>query len=111
MSKMDHAPIITPAFFGAGDGTAGSLQISADTTSKAAVLPTDGSGNRPKYVRIATSGTGYVRMNNATTVAVVTDFLFTSGIDVVWPVGPCTHVAYKSAAGTTVCNVTAIEYG
>ena len=111
MSKMDHAPIVTPAFHGRGDGTAGGLQISADTTSAAAVLPTDGSGNRPKYVRIATSGTGYVRMNNATTVAVVTDVLFTAGWVEIWPVGHCTHVAYKSATGTTVCNVTAIEFG
>lgn len=108
---MDHVPIITPAFFGRGDGTAGSLQISADTTSVAAVLPTDASGNRPKYVRIAASGTGYVRMNSATTAAVVTDWLLTAGNDTVWPTGNCTHIAYKSAAGTTVCNVTAIEYG
>lgn len=111
MSKMDHVPIITPAFFGRGDGTAGSAQISADTTSVAIVLPTAADGNRPKYVRIATNGTGYVRMNNATTVALVTDCLFTAGIVEVWPTGPCTHIAYKSASGTTVCNVTAIEYG
>jgi len=111
MAKMDHVPIVTPAFYGRGDGTAGGIQLSCDTTSKAAVLPTDGSGNRPKFIRIATNGNGYVRLNAATTVAVVTDFLMTAGDSVIWPTGPCTHVAYVSAAGTTVCNVTAIEYG
>lgn len=111
MSKMDHVPIVTPAFFGRGDGTAGGVQMSCDTTSKAVVLPTNGAGERPKYVRVATNGTGYFRMNSATTVATVNDWLFTSGMDAIFVVGPCTHASYVSASGTTVCNVTAIEFG
>lgn len=111
MSKMDHAPIVTPSFHGRGDGTAGGVQLSCDTTSKAAVLPTAADGNRPKYVRICTSGDGFVRLNSATTVATVNDWLMTSGQDVIWPTHNCTHVAYVSRTGTTVCNVTAIEFG
>jgi hypothetical protein len=111
MSKMDHAPILTPANRGQGGSGAGTVQLTSAGTSVASAMPTASDTNRAKYIRIATTGTGYVRMNNATTVAVVTDVLFTSGWVEVWPTGDATHIAFISDSGTVKCNVTAVEYG
>lgn len=106
MSKFDHAPL-TPVGLGQNG-----VALSCDTTSKAATLPTSAAGTTAKYIRVAASGTGYVRLAAATTVAVTTDFLLTSGMDVIWPVPPtCTHFAYASASGTSVIVVTAVEFG
>ncbi len=106
MSTMDHAPL-TPVGFGQRG-----VALSCDTTSKAIALPTSADGTTAKYIRIATSGTGYVRLAAATTVAVTTDALFAAGMVEVWPVPPTsTHFAFASAAGTCVCVVTAVEFG
>ncbi len=105
MSKMDHAPL-TPVGYGQGGAT-----LSCDTVSKATTIPVSADGVTAKYIRIATTGTGYFRLAAATTVAVTTDALFTAGWVEVWPTSKATHFAYASAAGTTVVVVTAVEMG
>lgn len=105
MSKFAQAPL-TPVAFGQNGAT-----LSCDTTSKATTLPTSRDGTTAKYVRIATSGTGYFRLNSATTVAITTDAMFTAGWVEIWPAFGATHFAYASAAGTTVVQVTAVEFG
>ena len=106
MSKMDHAPLTTLATWGQGG-----VALSCDGTSKAATLPISADGTTAKYIRIATSGTGYVRLAKATTVAVTTDALFAAGWCEVWPTFGATHISYVSASGTTVCVVSAVEFG
>ncbi len=105
MSKFDHAPLA--AVHWGQNGVA----LSCDTVSKAATLPTSRDGTTAKYVRIATSGTGYVRLAAATTVAVTTDALFAAGWCETWQTNGATHFAFASASGTCVCVVTAVEFG
>jgi hypothetical protein len=111
MSKFDQFPIMRPSLRGQGGSGAGGIQLTSTGTSVASALPTDGAGVKARYVRITAAGTGYVRMNNATTTAVVTDVLFTAGVVEVWPTGDATHIAFISDSGTVKCNVNAVEMG
>lgn len=75
--------------------------ITTSATSANVAMPTDSSGNSPRYVRITASNPSYVALGVSGVVAAAGDFIVQPGDAVVVAVNGATFVAaiQQSAAG------------
>ena len=81
------------------------------TATAAAAIPTNSAGAAPKYVRIAATGTCYVRLapSAALAVAVVTDVLVQVGAPVILAVHGNTHWSAIDDGTSVKVTVTPLE--
>lgn len=86
--------------------------VSAATGAASArsAIPVDASGNRPKYIRIASRNECYVRVGDSTVVATTNDILIQPADAVILQVTPGhTHVAYIQGVAAGQVNIVPLE--
>lgn len=81
------------------------------TATAAATIPVDSAGAKPKYVRIASTGTCYVRLapSSGLAVAVVTDVLVQASSPVILAVGGNSHWSAIDDGVSVKVTVTPLE--
>ena len=67
--------------------------ITTSGTSQRVAMPTDSSGNNPRYVVISVTQAAYVRPGNSTVTAATTDIICNANEKTVLNVAGCTHIA------------------
>lgn len=84
-------------------------QVTVSVVSNVVAIPPAADGNRPRFVRILTTGPAYVRPGNAGTVCTVNDILVNSNFDLVLNVRGFSHIAYLQEAAGAKINITPLE--
>lgn len=79
------------------------------STSANGTIPVDSVGNRPRFVRVASSGTAYVRLTIGAQAATTAACMVTSGSPLVLEVGGCTHYALIDDGAVVKVNISPLE--
>ena len=92
--------VITQAGFSAATGAA----------SARSAIPTDGSGNRPNYIRVAARNECYVKLGDSSVTATTNDILVQNADSVILRVGKAdTHIAYIQGVAAGQVNVSPLD--
>lgn len=98
--------------YGGGAAHIVSTGVSAATGAASArsPIPTDASGNRPKYIRVAARNECYVRVGDSTVVATANDILVQPADSIILQVTTGhTHIAYIQGTAAGQVNVVPLE--
>lgn len=79
------------------------------STSANGTIPTDSVGNRPRFVRVAATGTVYVRLTVGAGTATTAACMVTSGSPVILEVGGTTHYAVIDDGAAVKVNISPLE--
>ena len=90
-------------------GVTGVTVTTTISTSAGGAIPNNSEGARPKYVRIAATGTCYVRLRPAATTAVTTDAMVLPGAPLVMAVHGCSQYAVIDDGASVKVNITPLE--
>lgn len=92
--------VVTVAGFSAATGAA----------SARTAIPTDGSGNRPNYLRIAARNECYFKIGDSSVTATTNDVLVQNADSVIIQVPKAaTHIAYIQGTAAGQINVTPLD--
>lgn len=79
-------------------------------TSARTAIPTDGSGNRPNYVRIAARNECYIKIGDSSVTATTNDILVQNADSIIIQVPKgATHIAYIQGTAAGQVNVTPLD--
>lgn len=98
--------------YGGGFLTITGACISAATGAASArsTIPTDGSGNRPNYIRVAARNECYVKLGDSSVTATTSDVLVQNADSVILQVGKAnTHIAYIQGPAAGQVNVCPLD--
>jgi hypothetical protein len=79
------------------------------STSANGTIPVDSVGNRPRFVRVVSTGPAYVRLTIGAQTATTNACLVTSGAPVILEVGGCTHYALIDDGAIVKVNISPLE--
>ena len=92
--------VVTTAGFSAATGAA----------SARSAIPTDGSGNRPNYIRVAARNECYVKIGDSSVTATTNDILVQNADSIIIQVPKAaTHIAYIQGVAAGQVNVVALD--
>ena len=86
--------------------------VSAATGAASArsAIPVDASGNRPKYIRVASRNECYVKVGDSSVAATANDILVQPADSLILQVAPGhTHIAYIQGTAAGQVNVVPLE--
>lgn len=98
--------------YGGGFIVVTQVGVSAATGASSArsAIPTDGSGNRPNYVRIAARNECYVKIGDSTVAATANDILVQPSDSIILKVGKAdTHIAYIQGTAAGQVNIIPLD--
>jgi len=98
--------------FGGGFAVINTTGFTAATGAASArsTIPTDSSGNRPNYIRVAGINECYVKVGDSAVAATSNDILIQPADAIYLQVGKaCTHIAYIQGTAAGKINVQALD--
>lgn len=90
-------------------GATGVTVSTTASTSANGTIPTTSTGAKPRYVRVASNGTVYVRLTVGAGTAVTSDVMVTSGSPLILETLGYTHYAVIDDGTTVKVNIAPME--
>jgi len=79
------------------------------STSANGTIPVDSVGTRPRFVRVLSTGTCYVRLTVGAQTATTAACMVTSASPIILEVGGCTHYALIDDGAIVKVNISPLE--
>lgn len=90
-------------------GATGVTVTTTISTSANGTIPNTSAGTKPRYVRVASNGTVYVRLTAGASTAVTTDAMVTSGSPLILETLGYTHYAVIDDGASVKVNISPLE--